>query len=279
MRKAMIAAMKYWVTNFDIDGFRCDAAGMVPADFWEDATTELAKSKKLFMLAEDGSSTNLLENAFTANYNWSLKPALKSLTEGTGSAAPLYNLLQTQSFTYPKGSYPLNFITNHDENSWTSTVQADYGKAENAMAVLTYTLPGMPLLYNGQEVGLDKQLQFFERDPIDWASYKYSGKSRVALYTALNSIKLNNPALWAGPSGGFMNTLETDNYQVIAFVRTKGTNRVITVINLTGTKQSVTVTTTAGTYYALGATKPTKISKSLKLNVSARGYAVYSSKR
>jgi len=66
---------------------------------------------------------------------------------------------------------------------------------------------------------------------------------------------------------------------VIAFVRTKGTNRVITVINLTGTKQTVTVTTTAGTYYALGATKPTKISKSLKLNVSARGYAVYSSKR
>ena len=279
MRKAMIASMKYWVTNFDIDGFRCDAAGMVPADFWEDATTELAKSKKLFMLAEDGSSTNLLENAFTANYNWSLKPALKALTEGTGSAAPLYNLIQTQSFTYPKGSFPLNFITNHDENSWTSTVQADYGKAENAMAVLTYTLPGMPLLYNGQEVGLDKQLQFFEKDPIDWASYKYSGKSRVALYTALNSIKRNNPALWAGPSGGSIDTLETDNYEVIAFVRTKGTNRVITVINLTGTKQTVTVTTTAGTYYALGATKPTKISKSLKLTVSARGYAVYSSKR
>jgi glycosidase len=279
MRKAMISAMKYWVVNFDIDGFRCDAAGMVPADFWEEATTELAKSKKLFMLAEDGSSTNLLENAFTANYNWSLKPALKALSEGTGSSAALYNLIQTQSYIYPKGSYPLNFITNHDENSWTSTVQADYGKAENAMAVLTYTLPGMPLLYNGQEVGLDKQLQFFEKDPIDWASYATSGKSRTALYTALNSIKLNNPALWAGTSGGKIDFLETDNYEVMAFVRTRGTNKVFTVINMSGTKQTVSIPTTAGTYYALGATKPTKISKSLKLTVSARGYAIYSSKR
>jgi 1,4-alpha-glucan branching enzyme len=231
------------------------------------------------MLAEDGSSTNLLENAFTANYNWSLKPALKALSEGSGSSAALYNLIQTQSYIYPKGSYPLNFITNHDENSWTSTVQADYGKAENAMAVLTYTLPGMPLLYNGQEVGLDKQLQFFEKDPIDWAVYATSGKSRTALYTALNSIKLNNPALWAGTSGGKIDFLETDNYEVMAFVRTRGTNKVFTVINMSGTKQTVTIPTTAGTYYALGATKPTKISKSLKLTVSARGYAVYSSKR
>jgi 1,4-alpha-glucan branching enzyme len=147
------------------------------------------------------------------------------------------------------------------------------------MAVLTYTLPGMPLLYNGQEVGLDRRLQFFEKDPIDWASYAYSGKSRTAMYTALNSIKLNNPALWAGPSGGAIKFLETDSYNVMAFVRTKGTNRVFTVVNLTGTRQVVTIPTTSGSYYALGATKTTKVGKSLKLTLASHSYAVYSSKR
>jgi len=279
MRKAMIAAMKYWVTNFDIDGYRCDAAGMVPKDFWEQATTELAKSKKLFMLAEDGSSTNLLDNAFTANYNWTLRPALKTVAAGMGSESTISNIVENQSYLYPAGSYPLNFITNHDENSWNGTVQEDYGKAENAMAVLTYTLPGMPLVYNGQEVGLDRRLQFFEKDPIDWASYSSSGKSRTAMYTALNSIKLNNPALWAGPAGGTIKFLETDSYNVMAFDRTKGTNRVLTVINLTGTRQVVTIPTTSGSYYALGATKATKVGKSLKLTLAGHGYAVYSSKR
>jgi 1,4-alpha-glucan branching enzyme len=147
------------------------------------------------------------------------------------------------------------------------------------MAVLTYTLPGMPLVYNGQEVGLNKRLQFFEKDPIDWASYTYSGKSRTAMYTALNSIKLNNPALWAGPAGGTIKFLETDNYNAMAFVRTRGSNRVFTLINLSGDKQVVTIPTTAGSYYALGATKTTKIGKSLKVTLSANGYAVYSSKR
>jgi 1,4-alpha-glucan branching enzyme len=252
---------------------------MVPQDFWEQATTELAKSKKLFMLAEDGSSTNLLENAFTANYNWTLRPALKTVASGMGSELTISNLVDNQSYLYPKGSYPLNFITNHDENSWNGTVQEDYGKGENAMAVLTYTLPGMPLVYNGQEVGLNKRLQFFEKDPIDWASYTYSGKSRTAMYTALNSIKLNNPALWAGPAGGTIKFLETDSYNVMAFVRTKGANRVFTVINLTGTRQVVTIPTTSGSYYALGSTKTTKVGKSLKLTIAGHGYAVYSSKR
>jgi glycosidase len=278
MRSAIISSMKYWVTNFDVDGFRCDAAGMVPQDFWEDAAVELAKSKKLWMLAEDGSSLNLLENAFNANYNWRLLGVLKGLASGSGSQSQIDNLVESQITSYPAGTYPLNFITNHDENSWNGTAKEFYGAAEDAMAVLTYTLPGVPLMYNGQEVGLSKRLQFFEKDPINWKSYGTKGVAKTTFYTRLNSVKLNNPAIWAGTAGGSFRTLVTDNFNVAAFVRTKGSNRVITVINLTGSKQVVNVSTTAGSYFPLGATKATKFSSSVKITLTASGYALYSTK-
>jgi len=278
MRAEMISSMKYWVTNFDVDGFRCDAAGMVPQDFWEQATTEFAKSKKLFMLAEDGSSSGLLENAFNANYSWSLLGNLKTLASGYGSQTQIENLMDQESYTYPTGTFPLNFITNHDENSWNGTAHEFYGAAEDAMAVLTYTLPGMPLIYNGQEIGLDKRLAFFEKDPISWKAYGTKGKAKTLFYTQLNSIKENNPALWAGTAGGSITFLQSDNPSVMAFVRAKGTNKVLTVINLTTEKQTVTLTTTSSKLYKLGAKKATTIGHSLKLSLPASGYALYSTK-
>jgi len=278
MRAAMISSMKYWVTNFDVDGFRCDAAGMVPQDFWEQATTELAKSKKLFMLAEDGSSSGLLQNAFNANYSWSLLGNLKTLASGYGSQTQIENLMDQESYSYPTGAFPLNFITNHDENSWNGTAKEFYGSGEDAMAVLTYTLPGMPLIYNGQEIGLDKRLAFFEKDAISWKAYGAKSKAKTLFYTQLNSIKENNPALWAGTAGGSITFLQSDNPSVMAFVRTKGTNKVLTVINLTTEKQTVTLTTTSSKLYKLGAKKATTIGHSLKLSLAASGYALYSTK-
>jgi glycosidase len=274
----MISSMKYWVTNFDVDGFRCDAAGMVPQDFWEEATTELAKSKKLFMLAEDGSSTGLLENAFNANYSWSLLGNLKTLASGYGSQTQIENLMDQESYSYPTGTFPLNFITNHDENSWNGTAKEFYGVAEDAMAVLTYTLPGMPLMYNGQEIGLDKRLAFFEKDPISWKAYGTKGKAKTLFYTQLNSIKENNPALWAGTAGGSITFLQSDNPSVMAFVRAKGSNKVLTVINLTTEKQAVTLTTTSSKLYKLGAKKATSIGSRFELTLAASGYALYSTK-
>jgi len=278
MRSEMISSMKYWVTNFDVDGFRCDAAGMVPQDFWEQATTELAKAKKLFMLAEDGSSAGLLENAFNANYSWSLLGKLKTLASGYGSQTEIENLMDQESYSYPPGTFPLNFITNHDENSWNGTAKEFYGAAEDSMAALTYTLPGMPLIYNGQEIGLDKRLAFFEKDPISWKAYGAKGIAKTLLYTQLNSLKLNNPALWAGTAGGTITFLETNNPSVMAFIRAKGTNKVLTVINLTSEKQIVTVPTSAGKMFKLGATKATSIGSSLRLSIAASGYALYSTK-
>ena len=61
MRTSMIDAMKYWVTEFNVDGYRCDVAGKVPTDFWVRAHIELDEIKDVFMLAEDGEPELLLE--------------------------------------------------------------------------------------------------------------------------------------------------------------------------------------------------------------------------
>ena len=113
MSAAMIDAMKYWVTEFDIDGFRADVAGLVPLSFWENASAELQKIKPLFMLAEEQGTMGMLDNAFVANYNWELKNRINALATGLTIPTSLMKFVNSQASIYPTGSIPMNFITNH----------------------------------------------------------------------------------------------------------------------------------------------------------------------
>lgn len=129
----------------------------------------------------------------------------------------------------------MNFLTNHDENSWSGTVEERFGDLEKAFAVLTYTIPGMPLIYSGQEVGLDHRLEFFEKDEIKWAD----NKKLIAFYTQLDQLKHQNPALWAGIEAGKMQILKQSNpAQVFAFTRTKDDNELLVILNLSRRKAS-----------------------------------------
>jgi glycosidase len=150
MRRAMIDAMSYWVKTFDIDGFRADVAAGVPTDFWKEANTQLQAIKPLFMLAEDQSVQSLLDDAFISNYNWELKDFVNAAAAGQKTRANLEAMATNQSFNYPTRSFPMNFITNHDENSWSGTEFDRLGAAVPAMAVLTFTYPGLtkPTLNN-----------------------------------------------------------------------------------------------------------------------------------
>lgn len=238
MRAAMIAAMKFWVTNYNVDGFRQDSAGMIPVDFWEQASTELLRTgRSLFMLAEDSSRLDFLNQAFSANYNWPGLTLLKKLAAGTASKSDALSAMYDDVANYPAGSFPLNMLTNHDENSWNGTVQHFYAGKERALAALTFAWPGMPLIYNGQETGLDRQLQFFESDPI---SFNYRS-SLQSFYAKLVSLKAHNKALWSGTEGGSLITIPSGSPQVLAFARTKGSSKVFIAINLGSSKQKVTL--------------------------------------
>ncbi len=229
LREAMTDALAFWVSETDIDGFRCDVAGMVPVDFWASARTRLDSIKPLFMLAEDEENLNLLKRAFNANYGWSFFHLMNDVAKGEKDATALAAYFQKIDSLYPTGTYPMQFITNHDENSWNGTAPERLGDALLTMTALSFTVEGFPLIYSGQEAGLDKSLSFFEKDQIDWAH-----KDLSEFYKKLITLKVENPALWNGVAGGKMKMIPTDaNKDLFCFSRSRNNHTVVALFNLT----------------------------------------------
>ncbi len=229
MREAMTDALTFWVEETNIDGYRCDVAGMVPVDFWEDARKAIEDVKPVWMLAEDEAEIALLENAFNANYGWEFHHIMNEVAQKKKNATHVAEYFQKIDTIYPAGTWPMQFITNHDENSWNGTVFERMGEAVKTMAALTFTVEGMPLIYSGQEVGLDKQLEFFEKDQIDWTG----GEDMTQFYQTLTQLKAENQALWNGRFGGDMRIINTNKEEMVfGFYRQKEENTVVALFNL-----------------------------------------------
>jgi len=274
MQAAMIDAMKYWVTEFDIDGFRADYAGGVPRAFWENARAELEKVKPVYMLAEDDQQLALLSRAFNSNYGWQLYNVMNRVAKGLGNAEQVKKYAERLENSYPSGTYPLNFTSNHDENSWTGTEYERLGEAVEAMAALTFTLPGMPLIYSGQEAGLDKRLLFFDKDEIVWQEH-----AMEKVYERLIRLKHDNPALWNGSAGGPYRTLESDHGSILAFERTKDGNTVVVVMNLSGdpAESMVQIGSLAGTYAVFEDGSAAELPAEYAVELAPWEYRIYTS--
>jgi glycosidase len=233
-RAAMIDAMRFWVTDADIDGFRMDHAGHeIPLFFWEESTAALNPLKDLFWLAEWDEPR--MHITFDATYDWDLLRLTAAVAQGKATAEDLHDHIQKDVTRYGRNPFRLNMIDNHDENSWHGTVREKYGDAEKAFAVFSYAAYGVPMLYSGQEAGLDKRLKFFEKDTISWED---PGKY-FEFYQKLNKLKADNIALWNGQYGGMPQKLEDGNKDVFSFKRTKDGNTVVGVINFSPKSQSV----------------------------------------
>lgn len=238
MRNAMVDALKFWITEADVDGYRCDVAGMVPTDFWDHARDEMDAIKPVFMLAEDEDNPDLLRKAFDMNYGWKLHHIMNDISKGEKNANDIWDYFSWNDSVFTADEYRMYFTSNHDENSWNGTVKERMGDAGEAMAILAYTVPGMGLVYGGQEAGLDKRLRFFEKDTISW-----DNMVNADLYTTLNNLKKENKALWNGESGGDMKRLgDGSNKDVFALYREKDGDKIVTIINLSDTEQSLLVT-------------------------------------
>ena len=167
MRIALIDAMEFWVNQFNIDGFRCDMAHLVPLDFWIEARTNLEKIKILYWLAE--TEDIAYHQVFDTSYAWDWMHASKKVGKELDGMQEVYNVLH-QYAQYPKGAYKLFFTSNHDENSWNGTEYEKYGIAAKAWAVFSATWYGQPLIYSGQELPNTKRLAFFDKDQIEWTT-------------------------------------------------------------------------------------------------------------
>lgn len=241
-RAAMIDALSFWIKEADIDGYRCDVAGEVLTDFWEEARPKLQAIKPVLMLAE-ASKPELLVKAFDIDYAWPMKDVFNAIaaTKGVNSwatakgekrpamtAQDIPALLGKQKTEYPAGAVHMNMITNHDLNSWEGTEFDRFGPATGAFAVLSYTLPGAPMMYTGQETGFNHAFEFFEQDSIQPS---LENNEFTVFYETLNSLKHSKKALKTKAPIAF---IPTSNPDVLVFTRTADdmSDSVTVVVNL-----------------------------------------------
>lgn len=229
LRDAMIEAMKFWVNELDIDGFRCDLASWVELDFWKEARRELDMIKPLFWLGE----FDELENpgygeAFDASYTWTW---MHKTADYYKKQFPLDSLIAILKNYDDLGDSTMRvwFTSNHDENSWNGTEYEKYGEWMKALAVFSVTWNGIPLIYSGQELPVKKRIKFFDKDPIEW-----TGKPETEdFYKTLLELKTNNPALRAGdPAVQTFRLKTSDPKNVFAYVRKHGSKEILVVLNM-----------------------------------------------
>ncbi len=227
MRQYMMDVMSFWVSEYDIDGFRCDVADMVPHDFWNKLHYQLNEIKPVFMLAE-ADNPKLFDAGFHMDYNWEFHHLMNDVAKRMKTPMEISQHFVNQSEIYPNRAIRMNFTSNHDENSWNGTAKARLGEALPVMTALTVAAPGMPLVYSGQEAGLDKALRFFDKDTIVWKE-----DPMTALYQELFAIKKANKALWNGQEGGaYVELSVSDVDRVLAFAREVEGNLVVALFNL-----------------------------------------------
>jgi glycosidase len=267
LRKGMIDAMKHWVQNFDIDGFRCDMARTVPIDFWVEARGECDAVKHLFWLAE----CEILNyhEAFDLTYGWEVMRAFDKYFKDEMKVDEVKPLLQNYS-QYPIGSRKLLFTSNHDENTYHGTEYEKYGICAKAMAVFSCTWPGIPLIYSGQEKPNKKRLQFFEKDFIDW-------EGPVELhdfYKTLLTIRKKNKALQESAS---VLILQTDCENALAYLCRRQNHKILVLLNLGKDVANFHINHPAlpGDYVDLFSGKARRINRMETFNFQPGEYLVY----
>jgi glycosidase len=234
LRKYMIAMMRFWIQEYDIDGYRCDVAELVPTDFWETARRELEKVKPVMMLSEGTLPEHHL-SAFDLTYSWNVYDMLGPIFAGEIPTDRLLESLDRERYRFPKGSLRMRFNTNHDKNAWDEPASLRFGPDGALMTqALTFLLPGVPLVYNGEEVGNTKRLDLFEKVDIEWSG---SASFRRVL-AALGGLRRNHPWL---ATGDIQRLEHNGSTQLLAFARRSpdGEQTIVGVYNFAS--QPVTV--------------------------------------
>lgn len=227
LREYMAAAMYYWVDETDIDGYRCDVAGMIPTDFWVAVRQQLEQIKPVLMLAE-WETRDLHFAAFDMTYAWSWNETLHGICMGKLKVEKLFKYYSWHEKTYPREAIKMTFVSNHDKNAWDGTEFEQFGHGLKASIVLSVLGDGMPLIYNGQEAGSAKRLAFFERDPIEWREHELGD-----FYRQLIALKKTKSALANGEWGAVMRHVPNSSpNQVFSFVRQDQNGGIFVLLNL-----------------------------------------------
>jgi glycosidase len=247
MRTAMIRAMKYWVLTANVDGYRCDAADFIPTDFWKQSLDTLKKfsNRKLIYLCE-GSKQEQFTAGFQMDYAFDFYSSLKGVFAGTAAPSALFTTNTNENNVLIPGAFKLRYITNHDVTSSDGAAITIYqGKqGDKAAFVLATYMNGVPLIYDGQEVGCPKQINFFNDDPIDWTT----NPDITAEYKKILAFRAANEAVKTGTLTPYNNT------DIIAFEKATSTNDVVILVNARNSVVNYTVPAALQATYTNGLT-------------------------
>ncbi len=286
LRQYMINTLLYWVKDIGVDGFRFDVAWNIPVDFWNEVRKSFnTLEQPVFMLAE-AEIAEQNKKAMNMSYGWDFHHIMNAIAKGEKEIeedgkkkkvpANVYDIdkyLIGNYLKFPPESYLMMFTSNHDENSWNGTVYERMPDSYKTFATLTFIFPDMPLIYSGQEAGLDRRLKFFEKDLIDWKDSELT-----AFYTQLIQLKKNNRALWNGNFGGKLVRVSTsDDSSVFACLREKEDNKVLAVFNLTAEPVEITFKKNqrfVGSYQEALSGESLTVEADTKLGLDSWGYRV-----
>jgi glycosidase len=225
---AMIDAMQYWITEFDIDGFRADLAHLTPLPFWKKARTAIEPLKpNLFWLAESEEAG--YHEVFDASFTWEWMHCTENYYKGNAGFDALYDVLDRYQTTFPQSAHRLYFTSNHDENTWNGTGPEKYGDMLKCLAVFSCTWNGIPLIYSGEEMPNTKRLQFFDKDSIAWTG-EYGLHE---FYKTLLALRKNNPALRSADEAvATFNIITEGAKNIMAYLRKHEFYEVLVFLNL-----------------------------------------------
>ncbi len=265
-RAAMIDAMRFWVKECGIDGFRCDMAMLVPVDFWAEARRQLDQLKELFWLGEfDQWGDEPYAHVFDVSYSWHWMHISQEFYKNNRQLHQLDAALTGYSQKAPYHHIRSFFTTNHDENSWNGTEYEKYGPMALPLAVFCCTWNGVPLIYSGQELPNHKRLQFFDKDEIEWKNEP----ELHGFYKTLLEFKKQHPAMAAADHHVITWRLATTELDTLfAFVRKSLKGEVIVILNFSEQRHHFHITDqrVKGTYTDLFAAADCEVSGSFSIN-------------
>jgi len=244
LRRYMTDMLIYWIKNFDLDGYRCDAASEVPTDFWEHARAELNRIKPEIMMLAEASKPELLRSAFDIDYAWPVMATLNKVFMEGEPASAVGTTIEQQRLLFPKGALHMRVSDDHDELRATER----YGlPGALAASALMFTLDGVPLLYNGMEVGDSTESRapaLFEPLKIIW---QMSGERPqfAKFYSAMIPLRNRHPALIEGQLVWAHNS---DERHVLTYFRRSGQEEFLIGVNLSNTPFRGTVEAGAGNW-------------------------------
>lgn len=228
LRKYMTTMLVSWIRDFDLDGFRCDVAGFVPTDFWDNLRPELEKVKPNIVMLAEWNSPDLLVKAFDLDYSWQIHSALTEVLQGVKPASEIRAVWEADKAKFPQNSLHMRFSDNHDERR----AIARFGeRGALAAQALTFTLDGVPLVYNGMEIGDTAESgapALFEKLPIFW-QFAERRPEFWRFYEQMIALRKNSNALRRGDLIWLKNS---DDKRIVTFARRAGNEEVLVAINM-----------------------------------------------